>query len=58
LTEKQVSISHRSNITTGGGTNNHRSDIGTENSFSMGEREARSSGGFTLKEGGAQRPKG
>jgi len=43
-TEKQVSISHRSDITTGGGTNSHRSDIATENSFSMGEREARTSG--------------
>jgi len=54
-----VSISHRSDITTGGGTNSHRSDIATENSFgSMGECEARSSGGFTLKESGAQQPKG
>jgi len=26
--------------------------------FSAKEREARSSGGFTLKEGGAQRPRG
>jgi len=49
---------HRSDITTGGGTNSHRDDIATENSFSMGEREARSFGGFTLKEGGAHRPKG
>jgi len=30
-TETQVSISHRSDITTGGGTNSHRSDIATEN---------------------------
>jgi len=57
-TEEQVSISHRSDIITGGGTNSHRSDIATENNFSMRERESRSSGGFTLKEGGAQRPKG
>jgi len=54
-TEKQVSLraTGRSDITTGGGTNSHRSDIATESSFSMGEREARSSGGFygfTLKE--------
>jgi len=41
-----------------GVTKSHRDDIATENSFSMGEREARSSGGFTLKEGGAKRPKG
>jgi len=59
-TEKQVSLKAtcRSDITTDGGTNSHRDDIATENSFSMGEREARSSGGLTLKEGGAQRPKG
>jgi len=56
-TEKQVPISHRSDITTGGGTNSHRNDIATKNS-SMGECEVRSSGGFTLKEGGVQRPKG
>jgi len=37
-TKEQVSISHRS-------------DIATENSFSVGEHEAWSSGGFTLKEG-------
>jgi len=33
---------------------NHRDDTATKNSFSIGEREVRSSGGFTLKEGGAQ----
>jgi len=54
-----VSISHRSDITTGGGTNSHRGDIATKGRFSMGEHEAQSSGGFTLKKGGAaQRPKG
>jgi len=52
-TKKQVSISHRSDITTGGGTNSHRSDIATESSFSMVECKTQSSGGFTLKEGGA-----
>jgi len=31
---------------------------GTENSFSAKEHEVQSSGGFALKEGGAQRPKG
>jgi len=35
-------------------TNSHRSDIATENSFSEDECEARSSGGPTLKESGAQ----
>jgi len=34
----------------------HHSD--TQNSFPAKEREARSSGGFTLKEGGAKRPRG
>jgi len=52
-TEKQVSISHRSDITTGGGTNSHKDDIATKNSF-MGEHKAQSSGDFTVKEGGAQ----
>jgi len=53
-----VTRSHRSDITTGSGTNSHGDDIATENSFSMGEHEARLSRGFTLKEGGAQPPKG
>jgi len=53
-TEEQVSISHRSDINTGGGTNSHRSDIATKISFSAEEHEARLSGGFALKEGGAQ----
>jgi len=36
-TEKQVSISHRNDINTGGGTNSHRSDIATENRASLWE---------------------
>jgi len=48
-----VQISHSSDIATGGGTNSHWNDITTENNFSVEEREAQSSGGFTLKEGRA-----
>jgi len=57
-TKEQVSINHRMDITTGGSTNSHRSDIATKNRFSVEEHEARLSGGFTLKEGGAQQLKG
>jgi len=39
-TEEQVSISHRSDITTGSGTNSHRSDIATKNSFFAEEHKA------------------
>jgi len=53
-TEEQVSISHRSDITTSSGTNNHNNDIATENSFSVGECKVQSSRGFTLKEGRMQ----